>query len=274
MNLLLWFNVLAMCIVALAWQLLPDCPVFLISNRDEFHSRQADPLHLWQDYPIVAGKDHDSLGAWLGLHRHQKKWAVVTNYREGGKPTAADQSSRGFLITQYLKGNLSPMAFAQSLPLNAYAGFNLIVGDLTQAVVCSNRGTAPTVLGSGLYTLSNGLISESWPKMERLRLRVVQEVLPLMAGHQPGQPVPQAVLEAAWQVLQDEQKANDADLPHTGISAEMEKLLSSIFIQSPIYGTRVSNVMLLDSQGYDFVEKTHVPVVEQVLSRQVGRWGE
>jgi uncharacterized protein with NRDE domain len=261
-----------MCILALAWQLLPNCPVLLLSNRDEFHNRPATPLHIWPDQHIVAGQDVASHGTWLGLNQTTKKWAVVTNYREGGKPTTLDQQSRGLLITQYLNSDLSPMAFAQALPLNDYAGFNLIVGDLQQAVVCSNRGTAPTVLGSGLYTLSNGLISDSWPKMERLRLRTVQEILPLMAGHQVGQPIPQTLLDAAWQVLQDEQKAQDIDLPHTGISTDMEKLLSSIFIQSPIYGTRVSNVMLLDSQGYDFVEKTHVPIVEQVLSHQTAKW--
>lgn len=259
-----------MCIVALAWQLIPESPLFLLSNRDEFYNREASPLKRWGQ-GIVAGQDVNQAGTWLGLNEKNRKWAIVTNYREGGK-AFPEARSRGSLVIDFLRGDMSPMMYAQSLLPTDFAGFNLIVGDIEQAIICSNRGTAPTVLGSGLYTLSNGLISDSWPKMERLRLRVMQEVLPLMVNHQAGRPVPQAVIDVAWQVLQDEQKANDTDLPHTGISADMEKLLSSIFIQSPIYGTRVSNVLLMDNLGFDFIEKTHVPVLEHAFSRQSSLW--
>lgn len=33
-----------MCIVALAWQVLPKTPLLLISNRDEFYARPTLPL--------------------------------------------------------------------------------------------------------------------------------------------------------------------------------------------------------------------------------------
>lgn len=249
-----------MCIAALAWQILPDRPVFLVSNRDEFYARAATPLAEWVDSSIIAGQDSVSHGTWLGMTK-QGRWAVITNYRE----PLGDQSferSRGLLVTDYLNGDLSPMAFAHSLAAqHCYAGFNIIVGDLKQAVVFGNRGTPPTPLASGLYVLSNGLISEPWPKMERLRLRVMQEVIPMLLNTPAGQAIPSEVVNNTWHILNDHLQADDSALPITGISPDMEKVLSSIFIQTPNYGTRVSSILTLDQLGYEFLEKNHVPTL-------------
>lgn len=272
-----------MCIAAFAWQVLPGNPLFLISNRDEFYHREALPLAEWVDSNIIAGQDLSSHGTWLGMTK-QGRWAILTNFREPNKG-GTHERSRGLLVTDYLNGSMSPMQFAHSLSAGQdYAGFNMVVGDLQQAVVFSNRGTPPTLLGSGVYTLSNGLISDSWPKMERLRMRSMQELLPLVqqaVSTQPVQadsalacnaPLGDALLDVAWQLLQDAQQARDEDLPQTGISPDLEKLLSSIFIQTPMYGTRVSSVLLLEQQGYQFIEKTHVPSLVQPVSIKNGYW--
>jgi uncharacterized protein with NRDE domain len=262
-----------MCIVALAWQLIADRPMILLSNRDEFYAREALPLMEWPDSNIIAGQDVQSHGTWLGITK-QGKWAVITNFREG-QSQQSHERSRGLLITDYLNSDISPMAFAQSLQNQqdaaaSYAGFNLIVGNREQAVLISNRGTPPTLLPSGLYTLSNGLISESWPKMEKLRLKVMQEFLPLLNYKSQKDQLSDQKIEAAWQVLQNTQQAEDADLPQTGVPFEWEKALSSIFIELPIYGTRVSNLLILDQLGYEFIEKTHVPAKEQAVVKKVG----
>ncbi len=258
-----------MCIAALAWQILPDRPVFLASNRDEFYARPATPLAEWVDSPIIAGQDRVSNGTWLGMTK-QGRWAVITNYRE---PSSQEQHerSRGLLVTDYLNSDVSPMAFAQSLAAqHCYAGFNIIVGDLNQAVVFGNRGTPPTPLASGLYVLSNGLISEPWPKMERLRLRMMQEVIPVIRNTPAGQSLAHDAVQNTWQILTDHLQADDAQLPITGISPDLEKVLSSIFIQTPNYGTRVSSILTLDHVGYEFLEKNHVanprpPALSQTL---------
>lgn len=38
-------------------------------------------------------------------------------------------------------------------------------------------------------------------------------------------------------------------LPHTGVSLEVERLLSSIFIASPGYGTRASTALIVQQDG-------------------------
>ncbi|EPT7260268.1 NRDE family protein, partial [Acinetobacter baumannii 21072] len=51
-----------MCIVALAWHVLDDMPLCLISNRDEFYHRPTALLHQWEHTPIIAGQDLQSGG--------------------------------------------------------------------------------------------------------------------------------------------------------------------------------------------------------------------
>ena len=64
-----------MCIVALAWQVLADTPLCLLSNRDEFYRRPTAALAAWSDSPIVAGQDLESGGTWMGI-TPAGRWAV------------------------------------------------------------------------------------------------------------------------------------------------------------------------------------------------------
>ena len=61
---------------------------------------------------------------------------------------------------------------------------------------------------------------------------------------------------AAWDILQDERKVANELLPQTWISLEMEALLSSTFIQSPMYGTRCSNFLRMQGNQFTWLEKT------------------
>ncbi|MEC7120452.1 MAG: NRDE family protein [Pseudomonadota bacterium] len=246
-----------MCIVALAWQLIPDQPVVLLANRDEFYARETQPLHVWPDQPIVAGRDQQLGGTWLGVGPNGR-WAALTNYRQMPRQIPEQSRSRGLLVSEFLSGDLSPMAYARQIDLQCYEGFSLLMGTREQAVIVSNRGTAPTALASGLYVLSNALIDVPWPKTERLRQRVTQEVLPLLRAGQDWQ-------TAALAVLADEhQVEHETDLPQTGVGLEMERLLSSICIRSPIYGTRSSALLSLTDQGYQIVEHPVVPTGKRI----------
>lgn len=111
------------------------------------------------------------------------------------------------------------------------------MGTADQAVYMSNRGEAPQVLANSVYVVSNGLMSDHWEKTRHLRTRFTQEFLP-MHQHKTEE---LSLQHAAWDILEDERKVTTALLPNTGIQPEMEELLSSTFIQSPVYGTRCSN---------------------------------
>jgi uncharacterized protein with NRDE domain len=242
-----------MCIVAFAWQVVDGMPLCLISNRDEFYHRPTTALHPWQNSVIVAGQDLQSGGTWMGVTA-SGRWAVVTNFRNG-RDQEQYVTSRGHLIQSFLESDLAPIRFAQQLERQQqeYAGFNLFVGDRTQAVYMSNRGEAPQVLANGVYVVSNGLMSEDWAKTRHLRQRFTQEFLPMM---QQDQHVASMLNDAAWDILEDERKVIAELLPDTGINAEMEALLSSTFIQSPIYGTRCSNFLRLSTTQWHWLEKS------------------
>lgn len=243
-----------MCIVAIAWQVLDDMPICLISNRDEFYHRPSSGIHRWPNSPIVAGQDLQSGGTWMGVTA-SGRWAVVTNFRNGHEKQDYS-TSRGHLIQQFLESDLSPIRFAQALEQQQtnYAGFNLFLGMTDQAVYMSNRGEAPQMLAKGVYVVSNGLRHDDWAKTRHLRKRFTQELLPLLQLR-PEQQSAYDVDYAVWDILQDERKQATELLPQTGISPEMEQLLSSTFIQSPVYGTRCSNFLSLKGQGWHWKEK-------------------
>ena len=241
-----------MCIVAIAWQVLDEMPLCLISNRDEFYKRPSSHLKQWENSPIIAGQDLQSGGTWMGVTA-AGRWAIVTNFRNAQDKTTYS-TSRGHLIQAFLDNDLTPIRFAQQLEQKQhdYAGFNLIVGDSTQAVYMSNRGEAPQVLANGVYVVSNGLMSEDWQKTQHLRKRFSQELLPMLQQQQ----ISEAELHSAvWDILQDERKVANELLPQTGIALEMEALLSSTFIQSPIYGTRCSNFLRMTHEQWSWLEK-------------------
>ncbi len=249
-----------MCILALAWQVIPDRPLILIGNRDEFFHRDAAALAEWPDSPIIAGRDLQSGGAWLGITR-SGRWAVITNYREGKAP-ASDAPTRGALVADYLTGRTSPLAYLQAIDQERYAGFNLIVGTLHEAAILGNRGTPAQLLAPGIHTLSNALLDTPWPKTRRLS--TCFSTLDL-AGDDA------VLVQSGLALLGDATPAPDDELPETGISPEMEKMLSSIRIDSPVYGTRVSSVLLLTDQGYLFAEKTLRPVEGEYVEL-TGAW--
>ncbi|UOH74622.1 NRDE family protein [Acinetobacter schindleri] len=256
-----------MCIVALAWRVLDDTPLCLISNRDEFYQRPTAALHAWQNSPIIAGQDLQSGGTWMGVTA-TGRWAVMTNFRDG-QDQKSYPTSRGHILQDFLESELAPIRFAQELEKKQcdYAGFNLFVGDREQAVYMSNRGEAPQMLAHGVYVVSNGLLTEHWEKTRHLRKRFTQEFLPMLQQ----QEISEADLShAVWDILEDERKIIPELLPKTGISHELEQLLSSTFIQSPAYGTRCSNFLRMKTDEWQWLEKsqqgeTAGQIVEQVI---------
>ncbi|WP_445116589.1 NRDE family protein [Acinetobacter sp. WZC-1] len=242
-----------MCIVALAWQVFEGMPVCLLSNRDEFYHRPASQLHRWPDSPIIAGQDLQSGGTWMGVTA-QGRWALVTNFRN-----ATDRqkypTSRGDLIRTFLESEQTPIRFARELETRQcdYAGFNLFVGNMEQLVYMSNRGQSPQVLPKGVFVVSNGLMSDHWEQTQHLRQRFTQEFIPLISLPHVSE---SDLTHTAWDLLEDQRKIIPELLPQTGVSPEMEELLSSTFIQSPLYGTRCSNLLMVRDSQIQWTEKT------------------
>jgi len=203
----------------------------MAGNRDELHPRPAAPLARWADAPhIIAGRDHESGGTWLGVSE-EGRFAVVTNLRGYGPP-AADRVSRGALVTDVLSGE-EPAA------LDAYNPFNLIAVDGAGARFLTNR-PAPlrAALAPGLYGLSNGPLDEPWPKTLRLKQQLLEWLV-------AGADEPARLLAA----LGEDRLPTGGLTPDTPSDAPREPALSPIFIRDPVYGTRCSTVVAIDRAG-------------------------
>jgi uncharacterized protein with NRDE domain len=146
-----------MCLIVLAWRVLPDSPLIVAANRDEFHARPAARAGFWKDHPsILAGRDLEAGGTWMGVSR-SGRFAAVTNYRGGRDPNAAE--SRGALVTRFLLDDLPPGKFISNITPNSYSGFNLLVADRDELWWLSNRNGAAKKLEPGFHALGNLLLN-------------------------------------------------------------------------------------------------------------------
>jgi uncharacterized protein with NRDE domain len=216
----------------------------LAGNRDEFHGRPTSPLAWWPDDPrILAGRDEKAGGTWLGVAR-SGRFGIVTNFRDLEAPVEG-VPSRGGLIPRFLTGATSPKEFLDDLRTSAarYSGFNLLVGGPRALYYFSNRARdVPRPLEPGLYGLSNHLLDEPWPKVERTRERLRAALV--------KDPVSTAEL---FDALTDRTPASDPHLPSTGLSQEWERIVSAPFIVNPSYGTRCSTVLTIERGGRTIV---------------------
>ena len=230
-----------MCLIVFAHQLNPDWPLIMAANRDEFLQRPTKNMHWWPDIEILAGKDLDAGGTWLGIHK-DGRWAGVTNFRKATDKSTSIEAfkTRGQLVINFLRQNDTSLAYANSLQMDQFAGFNLLLWDNHELVFCANNEQQPPkVLPPGLYGLSNGVLDCNWPKVKHVKHSL------MCALHQP--PLHQNL----QQIMLDTAIAQDNLLPNTGIAIDWERRLSSCFIDAPDYdyGTRSCISVLRDRMG-------------------------
>ncbi|QCJ47756.1 MULTISPECIES: NRDE family protein [Haloprofundus] len=125
-----------MCTLTLAWQVFPDAPVVVAANRDEAFGRPSEPPARIEDDPaIVAPRDAEAGGTWVGYNEHGL-FVGITNRWIDADP-AADRS-RGLLVRDALRQESAEDAarlVERELDERSYDGFNLVVADATAAVL-------------------------------------------------------------------------------------------------------------------------------------------
>jgi uncharacterized protein with NRDE domain len=208
-----------MCLILLAWRAHPALVLAVAANRDEFHGRQVAPAAFWQDRPaILAGRDLEAMGTWMGVSRGGR-FAAVTNYRGAREPSA--QESRGALVTRFLERNDAPGSYFSELSVRKekYSGFNLLAADGEELWWMSNRDGAPRRLEPGIYGLGNLLLDSPEVEPDKARFRAVLEAAP---GIEP-----------------------------------LFGTLAPAKIVHPQYGTRCSTVLLKGSTRVRYAERTY-----------------
>lgn len=233
---------MAVCLMAMAWQVHERYPLLLAANRDEFHRRPSTTMDWWPDGRILAGQDLEAGGTWLGLSR-SGRIGLLTNVREPGKHREG-LASRGHIVPRWLQHAHSSSELRAELAAMAHNGYNLLALDLARqhAHWWSNRHGHQDPLPAGVHGLSNAALGTPWPKLERLRRGVGALAQP------SSNESPEQVLDALLNLLTDRHQPPDEQLPRTGVAQEWERLLGRIFIETPdrAYGTRCSTALVVE----------------------------
>lgn len=243
-----------MCLIAMAIDQSRQFPLVIAANRDEYFARPAARLGWWTPEgggpAILAGRDLQQGGTWLGLTA-AGRLAMVTNVRDS-KRADPEAPSRGLIVPRWLSGREPTDRFWARTMLSGYNGFNLIAADFKRGECFwgSSLGASTRRLERGVFGVSNATLDASWPKTNRVKAGLAES---MAVAKSLGE-----LTTALFGVLSDRILADDADLPSTGVTLDVERQLSSVFIRTPdhSYGTRCSTLIVSERVGREVV--THV----------------
>jgi len=232
-----------MCILFFAIKQHPQYPVIICANRDEFHQRPTQAMHWWPEQKnqrsLLAGKDLQAGGTWLGLNQ-QGRFSALTNFRQ---PQLFDKNkqSRGDLVMLALDTPEETIALQLANSAHRYNGFNLVFGSLNNLTCFDGTSKTHQALTTGFHSLCNGALDDVWPKMALGQNQLADAINTVTEQY--------LNIDKLFNLMQNSQQANVESLPDTGLPLDWEQLLSSIFIISPEYGTRTTNIITQDNEG-------------------------
>ena len=243
-----------MCLVTLAIDQNRRFPLVIAANRDEFFKRPTARLAWWTPESggpaILSGRDLEAGGTWMGLSA-AGRMAMLTNIRA---PSQHDPmaESRGRIVTDWLAVTDGPEGFWAHIEARRHNGFNLIGADASTGrwFWAANRGIAPIALEPGIHGLSNAELDTPWKKVVDLKRRLRDAL--------DSADSVDALASDLFDALGDRSLVVDAALPDTGMPKEIERQLSSAFVDMPArgYGTRSSTVLI--TERCDAGNRTHV----------------
>jgi len=227
-----------MCLIVFAVDQHPQYKLVLAANRDEFFNRPTLEADFWpENNSILSGRDIQSKGTWLGINKNGR-FIAITNFRDPQKnnPKAI---SRGELSYQYLiqDEGVTPFLNILSKQRQFYNGFNLLLSDdgFDTIFHYSNVTNRSTKIESGIHGLSNHLLDTVWPKV-RYGKNGISKIIQSKT----------IKTNDLIELLKNDAVASDNLLPKTGISFDLEKKLSPVFISMNGYGTRCTTAILVD----------------------------
>jgi len=229
-----------MCFLICAHKSHRDYPLIVAANRDEFHARPSREAQFWNDEPyILAGRDLQAGGTWLGITR-QGRIAAVTNFHEQAM-MPLPPLSRGALVSDFLRSHASPEEYAQYIIHNGndYQGFTLVFGTVDTLHYCSNRTNTCEQITPGIHGLSNHTFNDNSSKVSKGR-EAMKKLLSQSDSLSP---------DDMFSLLSDRTQASDPELAVHGDKGEAERIYSPVFIIGKEFGTRCSTAILIDSRG-------------------------
>jgi uncharacterized protein with NRDE domain len=243
-----------MCTLIVIHRRIPGAPLVVAANRDEFYNREAMGPALFSlpgsdGVSVLAPRDCQAGGTWLGINRHQV-FAAVTN-RPGGI-VEPSRRSRGLMVLDALRFESAKEAAEEfeSIPNDRYNGFNLVVADTRDAFAVTREiGREAGKLGvrrlePGTHVVGNAAPDDlSHPKTRRI-MEAAKNVEELPT---------EAVFDALSEICRDHSFNGRGGAEKTGAQNEP---LGNVCVHHEEYGTRSSVLLRLADGNRTSVESS------------------
>jgi hypothetical protein len=159
-----------MCLLAIQYRLVPESPILVAANREEFYDRPSTVPSIQSGKPrILCGVDQQAGGTWLGVNQHGM--FVGASNRTKTTPPLVPRS-RGVLCKELLRAGSAREAVDIALEAMAqreYDGVNFVVADEESGWVVHGGDDYEVVeLNEGLSIIANGDVND--PRDERVKL--------------------------------------------------------------------------------------------------------
>ena len=246
-----------MCLIVLSLNPKSDYKLVLTSNRDEFYERPTKSMHWWDSSPrVLAGKDKNFDGTWMALSE-KGKFAAVTNVREftslsTQKKSLENLASRGDLVKDFVLSNYSASEYLKNIDCLNYQGFNLILFDGTDGLICSNRGFEKKLNEGEIYAIGNKPIEN---KSEKI-LSAEEDFVKILSSEISGKSLfemMQAPVNKPLEFSEAFTKENHGrEFPYR-------------FIATDIYGTRSTTSIIIDKNNEAEIEETSFNEVREIV---------
>ena len=151
-----------MCVLAIQYRTIPDTPILVAHNREEYFDRPTQGPKIQSGKPrVICGIDRKAGGTWFGVNQHGL-FVAVANRPKTNPPL--EPRSRGVLCRELLgQTNAQDAAdfAAAELRGGAYAGANYLCADADFGyVVYGGNHVEAIELTPGLHIMANGNIDD------------------------------------------------------------------------------------------------------------------
>jgi uncharacterized protein with NRDE domain len=166
-----------MCLLMVIHKGVPEYPMVVVANRDEFYDRPTQGPHQLAHTPAIwGGQDTRAGGTWLGVNAHGLVIGLTNRRMREEQENDPQRRSRGLLCLEALHCRTAAEAadLLLSEPPERYNPFNLLMMDHQALLWAAYEGTASLHrLEPGLHILANGNIND----FETVRIRRARRLL-------------------------------------------------------------------------------------------------
>lgn len=241
--------------------------LIIVSNRDEFFARPADPADYWKKHPhCLGGRDMEpgrEGGTWLALSTKGRVGVTLTLSGES-RDSETPREGRGFLVTDYVVSNESSETYLNNLhrvdqETQKYNPFTLVLIEMQNAKVTwlssplNSKG--PQRCDERILGFGNSPVDQPYKKVSVGKEKFESIVKNASISEQD------ILIQDLLQFLKWKERHLPDEVLQTR-SPQFYPYLSSIFVHSEKieYGTRTHSIILVDGSGkITFVEETLMP---------------